>query len=292
MNNAFKLGTAATAAVLVGFVVSNLVPGTARTAVATPSARVDRASIVGAIQSEYLAGLAADWYTPTSTAAGTGPLAAGRYHIDVRLHNYRGTTVQPDDTRGAGGEPFPGALARVSFDVPAGWKGEGGWAILKGDEGTPSGLAMAPVTIDRVYWDSCRWNREGSLADGPFVTTLGGLETALAGSWDGTATRRSIVALAGLDGRYVEVRTPADVDLTTCDEGRYVLFANGDDQRWVQGAGELDQLWLVDVDGVDEELGGGLLVIDAASQPGVSPEDLAELQAIVDSIEIEYLGGS
>ena len=48
----------------------------------------------------------------------------------------------------------------------------------------------------------------------------------------------------------------------------------------------------VDVDGADADVRGGLLVIDAASQPGASREDRAELQAIVDSIEIEYLGGS
>ena len=75
-----------------------------------------------------------------------------------------------------------------------------------------------------------------------------------------------------------------------------MLFANGDDQRYIQGAGELDQLWIVDVDvdvdGADADVRGGLLVIDAASQPGASREDRAELQAIVDSIEIEYMGGS
>jgi hypothetical protein len=37
---------------------------------------------------------------------------------------------------------------------------------------------------------------------------------------------------------------------------------------------------------------GGLLVLDAASHPDSSAQDLAELQVIVDSIEIELLGGS
>lgn len=90
------------------------------------------------------------------------------------------------------------------------------------------------------------------------------------------ATQRGIVTFAGFDGRCVEVRTPPELDFAKCDEGRYVLFANGDDQHYVQAAGELDQLWLLDVDGVDQELRGGLLVIDAASEPGVSPEVLAE----------------
>ena len=323
MNTTSKFGTAAAAAVLVGFIVSNLVPGTARTAVAPPTPRVDRASIVGAIQSEYLAGVAADWYAPAlrvdrasivgaiqseylaavaadwygpaSRAVGVGPIAAGRHHIDVRLHNYHGTTIQPGDTRGANGRPFPGGLARVSFDLPAGWTGEGGWAILKGNEGTPSGLAMAPVTIDRVYWDGCRWDRANSLADGPLVMTLDGLAEALMRAGESVSpTQRRIVTFAGIDARYVEVRTPPGLDFAKCDEGRYVLFANGDDQRYIQGAGELDQLWIVDVDvdGADADVRGGLLVIDAASQPGASREDRAELQAIVDSIEIEYMGGS
>ena len=255
MNSSLKLAVAATTVVVAGVVGISLLPGTAGTGVGAPASPSPSPSA-----------------SPDSSAVGSGPLSAGRYHILVLLHNYLGSTytVQPGSTPPA--EPIPGGVARVSFDLPAGWSGYEGWSVSKG-EGTSSELAMAPMTIDRVYWDSCRWNREGSIADGPFMETLGGLETALAGSWDGTATQRSIVTFAGFDGRYVEVRTPPDLDFAKCNEGRYVLFANGDDQRYVQGAGELDQLWLVDVDGVDEELTGGLLVIDAASQPGVSPED-------------------
>jgi hypothetical protein len=292
MNSSLKLGVAAAAVVVAGVVGINLLPGNARTGVGAPASPSPSPSA-----------------SPDSSAVGSGPLSAGRYHILVRLHNYLGSTytVQPGATPLA--EPIPGGVARVSFDLPAGWSGFEGWAVGKGID-TASELAMLPVTLERVFIEPCRWS-QGNLADPPLVKTLDGLAEALTVWWGvgssagptlapgttfaptlPTATKPTNVTLAGLGGRYVEVRTPADVDIATCDLGKYVLFAKGDGQRWVQGAGELDQLWLVDVDGVDEELRGGLLVIDAASQPGVSPEDLAELQAIVDSIEIELLGGS
>jgi hypothetical protein len=41
--------------------------------------------------------------------------------------------------------------------------------------------------------------------------------------------------------------------------------------------------------GPDPMVPGGLLVLDAASHPDSAAEDLAELQAIVDSVEITLL---
>jgi hypothetical protein len=239
--------------------------------------------------------------TPTASASadspaiGAGPLAAGRHHIDVHLSSF------------AGGVFTPGGRARVSFDLPAGWRGEDGWAIVKGDPDSPSGLVMTPVTVHRVYIEPCEWSL-GNLADGPLARSLDGLAEALTAWWGvgfaagptlppgaifdptlPTATRPARITLAGFEARYVEVRTPSDLDLATCDEGRYVLFSNVDRQRQAQGAGELARLWIVRVAGAEPEAPGGLLVVDAASQPGASPQDLAELQAIVDSIGIELL---
>lgn len=240
-------------------------------------------------------------------AVGNGLLIAGRYHIDVQLYNYliiydaQPSTEPPGP---AGRPPTPGGTARVSFDLPDGWTGSG-WAIKKHDADPPGGLSMAPVTMDRVYLDPCNWV-QGDLADPSLMQKLEPLAEALSAWWDGdpsgdrfaptspTATVPTNVSIAGLEGRYVELLTPPDIDLASCDLGQYRLWAQGRGQRNVQGPGQLDRLWIVDADGVEDfrDLpieGGGLLVIDAASQPGASPEDLAELQAIVDSMEISFI---
>ena len=87
--------------------------------------------------------------------------------------------------------------------------------------------------------------------------------------------------------------TPTTWTSPTCDEGKYVMWEDAaGGQRWTYGPGAVDRLWIVEVDSFSPDAAGGLLVIDAASQPGTSPEGLAELQAIVDSIEIELLPGS
>ena len=43
---------------------------------------------------------------------------------------------------------------------------------------------------------------------------------------------------------------------------------------------------MLDVDGTGSQYASGLVAIDAAAQAGNSAADLAELQAIVDSIQI------
>jgi hypothetical protein len=312
MNSAFKPAMATAAVVLAGFVGLTLLQGSGPPGVAAPGS----ASPAG---SASLAPL-----TQSRPVPSAGPMTAGRYHFDVQLYNYLGSHAeQPGATPplGADGDAFPGGTARVTFDVPAGWSGEGGSAILKGGAQPPDGLAFAAMTIDRVYLDPCRWEiaeSRGAFADPPLMRSLDGLAEALTAWWGvgfaapaptlppdasfgptlPSATQPTTVALGGLEGRYVEVRTPADLELTDCDSDQYTLWADATGgQRYVQGPGELDRLWIVDLDGTTSrteddgsvsDIHGGLLVIDAASHPETSPEDLAELQAIIDSIDIDF----
>ena len=235
---------------------------------------------------------------------GWGPIAAGRYHIDLDLHDY---STSSDGTRTQGG------TARVTFDMPDGWVGYENWAITKAGAGTSGELAMAAVTIESIFLDPCRWSggagRRGA-SDWDRGRTMNGLAEGLWTSWASdkgpgyaarvgsaptspTATKPIDARIGGLDARYVEVRTPTDADLATCDGDQYTLWVDVFGyQRYVNRAGELDRLWVVDVAGAEAGPPGGLLVLDVASHPEGSPEDLAELQAIVDSIEIELLGGS
>lgn len=107
------------------------------------------------------------------------------------------------------------------------------------------------------------------------------------------ATTPTNATIAGLAGLYIGVTTPTDVDLVTCEGGEFTLWEdlNGG-HRYSHGPGELNRLWIVNVGGSDPATPGGLLVIDAASQPGNTNDDREELQGIIDSMKVELLGGS
>ncbi len=76
---------------------------------------------------------------------------------------------------------------------------------------------------------------------------------------------------------------PARADLSGCDEFQFRVYLDGrgpnGGQRYLV-AGELQQLWILDVDGVP-------LVIDASLDPGTSARDRAELIQMVESIQID-----
>ena len=243
---------------------------------------------------------------PASQAVPHGTMAPGRYHIDINVYRYRpGTTGDDTSVRLRGG------VARVSFDVPAGWTGMG-WAIVKGEAAAPDGVSVAPWTVQRVYRDPCHTvgaEGRGDIADPPLVGTLDGLAGALTTWWaaDGrfaptspTATKPTNAPLAGFPGQYVEVTAPSSsafeapgpLGFARCDGGAYVLWRDEEGgTRYLQGPGQLERLWIVDVTGSDPQVHGGLLVIEASSHPGTSAKDHGELEAIIDSIDIEVRGG-
>jgi hypothetical protein len=201
-------------------------------------------------------------------------------------------------------------VARITFEVPDGWAGFDGFAINKAGVGASGELAMAPMAIASIILDPCHWSgmagRRGP-ADWERGHTMNGLADGLWTSWasangpgyaahDGlsptspVATKPTNVELAGLDARYLEGRAPTDLDLAACDGGQYTLWVDADGgQRFIHRAGELNRLWVVDDASSDATLPRRMVVLDAASHPDSSPEDLAELLAIIDSVEIEFL---
>ncbi len=75
-----------------------------------------------------------------------------------------------------------------------------------------------------------------------------------------------------------------DAEFEGCDAERYEglrsfvsWLGNGEGQRCQQVAGQVDMLWILDVD-------GQRLLVDATYSPGTSAADHAELTAIVESL--------
>ena len=81
----------------------------------------------------------------------------------------------------------------------------------------------------------------------------------------------------GFTGTYLELTTPAGIDLAKCDRGEYRSWAG----RYTE-PGQRDMLWILDVDGVP-------LVIDAALGAGTTRQDRAERTKIVESTQIESI---
>ena len=82
----------------------------------------------------------------------------------------------------------------------------------------------------------------------------------------------------------IELSISADLDIAACDDGEYRTWteAGGSSDRANSHhtAGQIDVVYFVDVD-------RNALFIDASHRPGASQEDLAELQAILDSMIVD-----
>ena len=125
-----------------------------------------------------------------------------------------------------------------------------------------------------LYEDPCRTadttSNEPEIPVGP---TVDDFSEAVAAHPLLDVTTPTDVTLAGYSGKYLELQVPDDISMC----GNYRpwepwYFAQGPGERW--------QLWILDVDGVRVVVHG----IDYEETTGTQR---AELQAIVESIEIE-----
>jgi hypothetical protein len=144
------------------------------------------------------------------------------------------------------------------------------------------------------FWDVGKVARDpchsiGDLYDpGP---TVDDLVAALEAQQMRHATTPTDVTLAGYTGKYLEWSVPmgmkvtGDSNFVGCDVQPWGnrdfvswLGAGGVGERWQQMPGQIDQLWILDVN-------GQRLVVDASHSPDATRAQLAEEDRIVHSIE-------
>lgn len=168
----------------------------------------------------------------------------------------------------------------VQVTVPDGWSSAGGWVLTRGGSFATS-VAVQFWNVDKVYRHPCQWS--GTLYQpGPMVNDLA---NALAGRPFRNATQPKDVKLDGYTGKYLEWSVPADADFSKCDADagtRYFESWIGppDSDRYQQGPGQVDRLWIIDVR-------GARVVIDAFSVPSSQPADIEQLVKVVESIRFE-----
>jgi hypothetical protein len=253
MSNLARIAIAAAAVLVVAVVGYNLLPGSGGPGGPGPSPSPSPTATA----------------SPTPTPTGPPELAAGPVPA--------GTYVA---------HPFLAPNESIGFQLtlPAGWEGGGplgrapvGAGPTTGHEG-PDGMSMGFLTITSLESDPCNWNLGADVEVGP---TVDDLANALAANAGYETTVPVDVTLGGFSGKRIDIQVPAGLDLATCDDGQFWVWAVGDGQTiYAQGPEGRFHLWILDVQ-------GRRVLVMTHDFPGTPPDDQAELQAIVDSIQIE-----
>jgi hypothetical protein len=189
------------------------------------------------------------------------------------------------------GELEPGTYRQnvggsLTLTVPDGWTG--GTDQFLAHKTDPSDqtsfveLAVWPIT--HVYANSCDW--EGTLVE---VRTPSELTTALAAQTGHETSRPAETTLGGYRATRLEFSVPADFDVSSCDgvegivEGIIRLWPDAgpdEDYGLPIAPGQTTTVYVLDDD-------SPLRVVAAERSEGSSAADVAELEAVVDSLEFE-----
>jgi hypothetical protein len=250
MNIYTKLLATAAAVLVVAVVGYQLLPG--RTSVGTPRTAPSPSPSPA---------------TPTASPTDTpltpaGPLEPGRY-------------------------AWAGPDGRLTFEVPAGWTGDpsgllGGGISKAADQ--PGELALWTWAFDdykvtHVYSDACLPPDTMREVGGTTTDLITGLEAQ--GSID---IEVSDLTLAGVPAKRIDLTEPDGLDRATCRHG-----AEGPLQIWADAIvnnyfalapGTRGIAWVLDFD-------RGPLILVASYKEDASPAGLAELDAIVASMQVE-----
>jgi hypothetical protein len=179
----------------------------------------------------------------------------------------------------------PATPLRVVYEVPVeGWSEWAGAAKFA----TDGHVGVSITTVTNVVGHGCRDHSPGDPPIGPAVDDLATALSDLA-PFEVTSPPRDM-SIDGYTGKHLELRVP---DIPVEGEGDTRQFArciDGNLESWISphvggfsgytGPGYREEFWILDVEGTR-------LMIAANRSPGSPPEDLAERQAILDSIRIE-----
>lgn len=221
---------------------------------------------------------------PSPTDAGPpprDPLAAPYPTLDPTPIEAGPVTIRPAGSTGIS----------LPITLPDGWQRVDDAMVVKSGGGSPGGMSFGAWVVQDVFVYPCRWSSR-AFVERSLLRTAEGQATALSSWWGQdpgapppsnvsiapVATRPQPTTIQGLDAYEVGILVLRGFDFTACDADQLVFWETADGAvRLGLGPGELHRLWVVDVEGT-------IVVVDAATFPGTSAADRAELGAIIDSI--------
>ena len=177
--------------------------------------------------------------------------------------------------------------------IPAtGWYGRPGNGILgnvpEEQDFAPEDAWMIGPYVGDIYVpaDPCQWST--TMPDTP-ATTVDEVVAALQGQASRDASEPVDITVDGHAGKSITLHVPDDADFRECDRnpvssGAEFCTLTQDDpatcHRYHQFPGQIDELWIVDVN-------GEVAVIDATWGDATPAKALTELRAILDSMTFE-----
>ena len=256
MNNFLRIGLAAVAVVVIAVIAINLLPGSPAPGGEVPEsvAPSEAAPSVEASTSEFLS---------------EGPFVVSSTDDPVQV------TVNIASS---------GWVHLPEFD-----------GLTKDDDGLPPAETVGVVLLAwswpagtgfNVYGDPCHWST--TIPETP-ATTVDEMAAALAVQPSRDATAPVDVTLGGYSGKHITLHVPDDIALDSagefadCDQTRFASYGTeGDSEpgRYHQGPSQIDELWILDVD-------GSIVILDALYGPAVPADLVEELRTLAESATFE-----
>jgi hypothetical protein len=140
-----------------------------------------------------------------------------------------------------------------------------------------------------VYGDPCQWLT--TLPESP-ATTPDEIAAAFAAQASTDATAPVDVTVGGFAGKAVTLHVPMEYDLPNatreeefadCDNDVFAFYGvagETGEARNAQGAGQIDELWILDVN-------GSIVIIDAALSPATPADLVEEVRTLAESATFE-----
>ena len=142
-------------------------------------------------------------------------------------------------------------------------------------------MAITFWDVDEVNAHPCRLKGSRMIQPGSTVADLSKTLTTVPLR---DATEPVDIVVDGFQGMQLEWSVPADIDFSKCEDGYFESWTSAagswNTDRYQQGPGQVDRLWILDVD-------GQRLVVDAMYMPMTGAKDREELWQVMESIRFE-----
>lgn len=164
----------------------------------------------------------------------------------------------------------------VLVTVPDGWSGGGDW-LLFGPRGfePPDGMNIRFGSVSQMFANP--YEVADGFVDPPVGSTVDDLVNAMINHPDWPTSPPTDVSIDGYAGKVVRLTLPPDTELPG---GRFMFWRDGEGgDRWAFESGQIVDIYVIDVD-------GQRLVLELFSYPDTPTDDLAERQAVIDSLQL------